>query len=535
MTRTPKPPGWRFAVGCNCATALRAGAASVARAASAGAAALAVTATLSIAPAVASADDRDLRDPVPLDVHDARDALPGLVNVPVAGTARTGAALAASGGYGYTEGVLGTGDHHDRLFGTLAGSVRPTPWLAFALRFDGRYDHDSDPAGNASGFVGDPRAFVRIGTNFASGFRLGAQLGLWLPGDKAPSLVFKAATLDLTAMAAYAPDGSPLVLAIHAGGRWDNSSASVPDASRLSGSERLELGINSASGILSGVGASYQVSKRVELLGDVSADWLVGSSAPSALESPIVAALGARWDANERGTVSLEFAIQASPSERPNVTAGQPLVDVEPRVSGSFGIVLRPGGGAAPAPAAPPQEETIQETVVATAATTAAVKGAVTTATGAPLAHAQVRLTPPSGDARTAETESDGGFEFDDVPLGSATLDVQAKGYAAVQRPITVDAKKTADVTIALDPAIPPAQIRGLVRDFLGKPVAATVVIEPLGTTATVAADGSFAIDVKPGSYDVSITAKGYAPQKRKVVVEPQGVTLLNVDLRGSR
>src|ERR1019366_596549 len=108
MTRTPKPPGWRFAVGCNCATALRAGAASVARAASAGAAALAVTATLSIAPAVASADDRDLREPVPLDVHDARDALPGLVNVPVAGTARTGAALAASGGYGYTEGVLGT-------------------------------------------------------------------------------------------------------------------------------------------------------------------------------------------------------------------------------------------------------------------------------------------------------------------------------------------------------------------------------------------------------------------------------------------
>jgi hypothetical protein len=329
-------------VACNVGTAFRAAAA-----------ALALTATLSIGPAVASADERDPRDPAALDVHDARDALPGLVNVPVAGTARTGAALAASGGYGYTEGVLGTGGHHDRLFGTLAGSVRPTSWLAFALRFDGRYDHDSDPAGgNASGFVGDPRAFVRVGTDFASGLRLGAQLGLWLPGDKAPSLVFKAATLDLTAMAAYAPDGSPLVLAIHAGGRWDNSAASVPDASRLSGSERLELGINAASGILSGVGASYHVSKRVELLGDVSADWLVGSSAPSALESPIVAALGARWDANERGTVSLEFAIEASPSERPNLTAGQPLVDVEPRVSGSFGIVLRPGGAGAPPPPA---------------------------------------------------------------------------------------------------------------------------------------------------------------------------------------
>lgn len=467
-------------------------------------------------------------------VGDARDALPGLVNVPVAGgIERTPAALAASGGYGYTEGVLGTGDHHDRLVGTLAGSLRPAPWLAFALRFDGRYDHDSVPAGGgSSGLVGDPRAFVRVGASLASGLRVGAQLGLWLPGDKAPSLVFKAATLDITGLLAYAPDGSPLVVAIHAGARWDHSAESVTDASRLSGSERLELGINDASGILTGAGVAYHASARVDLLGDVSADWLVGGSAPSALESPIVAALGARWDANARGTVSLQFAIEASPSERPSVAAGQPLVDIEPRVSASFGLVLRPGIAGAPVPA---QREEGQENVVATAATTAAVKGAVTSASGAPLVHAQVRLTPPSGDDRTAETESDGGFAFDDVPLGGATLDVQAKGYAPVQRAVTVAAEASGDVAIVLEQAIPPAQIRGLVRDFAGKPVAATVVIEPLGTTATVGADGGFAIDVKPGAYDLSITAKGYAPQKRKVVVEPQGVTLLNVDLRGVR
>src|SRR5450432_2997557 len=80
-------------------------------------------------------------------VGDSRYALPGLVHVPVAGLTDRAASLAATGGYGYTEGVLGTGDHHDRLVGTLAGSVRPTPWLAFALAFDGRYDHDSDPVG----------------------------------------------------------------------------------------------------------------------------------------------------------------------------------------------------------------------------------------------------------------------------------------------------------------------------------------------------------------------------------------------------
>ena len=112
----------------------------------------------------------------------------------------------------------------NRLFGTLSGSVRPTPWLAFALRLDGRYEHDVDPVhGNTNGYVGDPRLFARIGTDLPHGLRIGAQLGLWLPGDRPPSLVLKATTVNLVALAAYAPAGSPLVLAAHAGGRWDNS------------------------------------------------------------------------------------------------------------------------------------------------------------------------------------------------------------------------------------------------------------------------------------------------------------------------
>jgi hypothetical protein len=472
------------------------------------------------------------------DVGDARDALPGIVHVPVAGAIdRTGAALAASGGYGYTEGVLGRGDSHDRLFGTLSGSVRPTRWLAFALRLDGRYEHDVDPVhGNTNGYVGDPRLFARIGTDLPHGLRIGAQLGLWLPGDQPPSLVFKATTVDLVALAAYAPAGSPLVLAVHAGGRWDNSAESVPDAASLSDSSRLGLGLNAASGILSGLGASYRIGGRLEVLGDVSADWLVGSAAPPALQSPIVAALGARWDANQRGTVSLQFSLEASPSERPNLNAPHPLVDVEPLFAASFGVVLRPGGPPVErAPAPEPTEETAPaETIAPPAPTSVHVKGRVTSAAGAPLARAQVRLTPASGEPLAAESDADGRFEVPDVPFGAATLDVQAQGYTPAHRDLTVDASVAA-AAIALDPAIPPAQIRGLVRDFAGKPVAATVVIEPLGAAATVRADGAFEIEVKPGAYDVVITAKGYAPQKRKVIVEPQGVTLLNVDLRSLR
>ncbi len=473
---------------------------------------------------------------------DARDAMPGIVNVPVAGAfERTGVAFAASAGYGYTEAALGRGDHHDRVTGTLAASVRPLRWLAFGLRLDGRYDHDFDPGDRAqpdsSGYVGDPRVFVRIGTDLPHGFRLGAQLGLWVPGDHAPSLVFDAATLDMTLLAAYAPPGSRLVVAAHAGVRWDNSAASVPDAAQLSDSERLGLGVNDASGVLSGVGVSLGVGRRLDLLGDVSADWLVGRSAPALLDSPIVIGAGARWALNERRTVSLQLLFDVSPSERPDVAAGQPLVDVEPRLSASLGIVLRPGAPEDRAPAPPPPEEAPPPPEVAPLPPqmATAVKGRVTSAAGAPLPRAQVRLTAFGQEARAAQSDDDGRFEFDDVPFGVAELEVSAAGYSQAKREVKVDASGTAVVTVTLDPAIPPAQIRGFVRDFAGKPVAASVVIEPLGVAASLRADGGFEVDVQPGTYDVVVTARGYAPQRRKVVVEPQGVTLLNIDLRSAR
>jgi hypothetical protein len=433
--------------------------------------------------------------------------------------------------------VLGRGDSHDRIVGTLAGSLRPTPWLALALRLDGRYEHDVDPiSGSSNGYVGDPRLFARIGTDLAGGFRVGAQLGVWLPGDRPPSVILKATTLDLVAVATYAPEGSRLVLTAEAGARWDNSAASAPDANQLTDTARLGLGVNDASGVLSGIGLSYRVGTRLELLGDVSADWLLGSSAPPALESPILTSLGVRWDANQRGTISLQALLDASPSRRPDVAAPHPLVDVEPRIGATIGLVFRTGEPApqvepqpTPEPSPPPPE-----TTTAPAPTSTSFKGRVTSASGAPLAHAQVRLVQATGEPRTGESDADGRFELTDVPFGAATLEITAQGYSTTRRDVTVDSAPAA-VAVTLDPAIPPAQIRGLVRDFAGRPVAATVVIEPIGATAAVRPDGGFEIEVKPGSYDVVITAKGYSPQRRKVTVEPQGVTLLNVDLRSVR
>jgi hypothetical protein len=235
--------------------------------------------------------------------------------------------------------------------------------------------------------------------------------------------------------------------------------------------------------------------------------------------------------------VSLQWTAAASPSERPSVAAGQPLVDVEPRVSASFGIVFRPREPVrdAPLPAEAPEPIVDRTPPPAVVVTQGAVRGHVTSRSGAPLAGAKVTLRPASGEARVVETDDAGAFELADLPLGSATIDVEAKGFSPASFTVVVDPNTPSDASTSLDRVLPSAQIRGVVRDFAGKAVAATVVIEPLGTTATVNADGSFEIDVPPGTYEVVIKARGYAPQRRRAVVEKDGVTLLNVDLRRGR
>jgi hypothetical protein len=49
-------------------------------------------------------------------------------------------------------------------------------------------------------------------------------------------------------------------------------------------------------------------------------------------------------------------------------------------------------------------------------------------------------------------------------------------------------------------------------------------------------ADGTFSVEVPPGSYDVVIEAVGHKTQRRTVNVAVDGVVVLNADLlRGAR
>jgi hypothetical protein len=471
------------------------------------------------------------------DVGQTTDALPGVVRVPVVGPVeRTGVSAAVSAGSGYTEGVLHEGDAHHRAFGSIAASYQPVSLVAVGLRLDGRYDTHTGQE-QTHGWVGDPRLEVRLGGRVSGAWSLGGQLGLWLPGASAPSWVVGSTTPDASLLATFAPEDGPLAVAARAGVRWDNSTQSATDADRLARSDRLALALNQASAALLGLGLTDKVTPRVEVLADATWDLLFGTGAPSALMSPIVLDAGARITLDQAGRWQLQAVATASPSQRPPVAAGSPLVDVEPLVGGFIALAFRPS---APARPTTPEPQPATEQPIAPAQplqpARAALRGSVTAEDGhAPIAHAHLAVRPARGPAKEADTGSDGVYAIEDLDPGAVSVEVSAEGYTPATRPVTLTVGAPVQLDVALAKALPAGQVRGLVRDFSGKPLAASIRVEPGGLEAKAGADGTFEVNVPPGSYEVTIHAPGHADQRRRVTVERDGVTMLNVELRKGR
>jgi hypothetical protein len=116
---------------------------------------------------------------------------------------------------------------------------------------------------------------------------------------------------------------------------------------------------------------------------------------------------------------------------------------------------------------------------------------------------------------------------------GPATLILVAEGYERSEQSVLLEARGTGAqrLQVALRALLPQAQLRGLVRSFGGQGLPARIRVEPLGIEAATDAEGFFELDVPAGRYEVRIQAKGYRPQQKSVVVEKDGVVILNADL----
>jgi hypothetical protein len=162
------------------------------------------------------------------------------------------------------------------------------------------------------------------------------------------------------------------------------------------------------------------------------------------------------------------------------------------------------------------------------------LRGTVYTPSKEPIPEATVWVGKGDQGVET-QTDEAGRFELRDIPPDAVELRIKATGWEEYTKAFEGTADTSLDMEIALERPLPEGQIRGYVRNFAGKPLAARISIEPIGKRLRTLADGTFQADVPPGSYRVTVQAPGHRTQKRSIKVEHKGVTVLVVDLRKKR
>ena len=474
-------------------------------------------------------------------------ALPGGLHVAAADDVPTGqVVVSALAGFGYRKGLLGPGHRFGRVLGDLAAAYAPIPHLALALALDGRYDrhYGLAPSGD-DGYVGDPRLLVRY-TLTSGRVHLGAQVGLWVPGKTAPSVAGSAISVDAQVVATLA--AGPGRLSLDVGYRLDNSAKSVDGVDMLSLQDRVSLGVSDFDEVFGGVHYAIPLAAGKAYVGlEASIEAFVGSSARASLAEGrqlLRGTLTAGYRIAPAWTLMAFVEGARSPGiEIAQVTAGEiPLVPYEPVITGGVGLQAhfggpKHGGGTSTITTNdhPKDIEIIEYADVA---------GQVSDDTGAPVVGARVTVT-LKNHTGTGATDDKGAYAVAKLPIGktvggATTLDDTAAAVA-----VEVDGKKPGRATlvlvtggntvpkIVLDPVLPPGQLRGIVKSLAsGKPIAnAQITVTPGGKTIASGADGTFQVDLAPGSYKITVTATGLANQELDVTIDPNGVSLKNIDM----
>ena len=470
------------------------------------------------------------------DLNGDQRARPGMyrVGAPQAGTPGK-LTLAAGVSGGISEGLSSGDAAHGRVAGNGAISLDALSFLNLGAHLNGRYDvHPRDAYGKDAGFLVEPELSARLSTR-AGSIGLAAELVGFLPGGPDVETSFSGASVDGKVLL-RAPVGTAIIAA-YAGYRIDRTALGAGQVQHLRRGDRAALGMSEFDAVLLGVGGAYPIGTNL-VFGEVTTQALLGS--PKLAASPTHVTLGLRHQLGTPG-LSAELVLDTLLSARPDTPPGEPLFPIEPRATLRFGLSYRFGEkppATAPTVSKPSQEPAVTIVPAPPAPAPAAnVELALTDERGQPLSRAKVIITraAPSDADRDAIgplTEAAPGlYRIDHLPSGRLHVHIDADGFRSIDRDLDVSAGEPLRLEVRAELATPPGQVRGLVRSYAGKPLAATVRIEPGDAKVTTDAEGFFQLDVAPGQYQVVIEAVGYAPQRRTAKVEQQGVVIVNADL----
>ena len=446
--------------------------------------------------------------------------------------------VAALSGYGYRKGLLASGHTFSRAIGDIAAAYAPIPNLMFGLSLDGRYDrHSGFSARSDDNYVGDPHVLVRVGKPLGK-ITVGGQLGVWLPGKDAPSVAASAISFDARGLLAI--DAGFGVLTLDAGFRVDNSAKSVDELDMLSLEDRVSLGVSDFNAVLAGASLRIPAGHRAYVALEGSTDVFVGENAPGPIiRGGVVAGVAV----SETVTVVAFIEAAKVPGlDTSDVMARTiALVPYEPAITGGLGIQARFGG---PRRVATSQIVKNERPVPVVVVETADVRGTVVDDAGKPVVGVRVAVK-LKNNTGTAITDDKGVYAIVGLPIGKTVDGKTELDDTGAEVSAEVENKKPGSATltlvkgantvarIALDPMLPPGQLRAVIINVAtSRPVAgASVTIDPGGVTATSGPDGKFTVDLPPGQYKITVTARGLAQQQLDVNIQQNGVAIKNIDM----
>lgn len=457
-------------------------------------------------------------------------ALPGVIRMPLPTPESAPVVVAATAGLGLYNQYGDLEGGSQKWFGTVAASWSPIRYLSVRGQFSGSIDAASAPAQSPTAY-GEPVFAIRGLYPVMPALHLGAEAELKVVGGVAPDINPSAWTPTLRALAAYQIGGKTW-LAANLGFRFDNSANALMDADAagrlIDDGIRLLSGASSYSQVELGLGASHRIS-QFELLGEYTLNALVGAGAPGVSQSPMSIAAGGRYHFSD----SLVFRghLEVSPSALPSAELpANTYVPVRPRFAIGIGAQWRFGASAPKAKPAPvvvaPKPKPVEEKP-----NSGRVSGRIVDEGGRPIPDAKVTLKREGAPPVEYFTDADGRYVFGEVPYGAAQITTETPGFDPVTREVTIDSAAADVPESVLYESVPGGQLRGKVQDMRGDAVRAEVTVMPGGQRIEVGADGSFTLDLAPGTYQVQFSHPGHRSQMRHIRVQDKGVVVVNIAL----